>query len=238
MTKLAVIHPDFTPDQVDLIKRTICEGATDDELALFMHQARKTGLDPLARQIYFQKYRDNKTGKYRVSILTAIDGYRVIAARTGLYAGSDDPVFDNEDKPTKATITVYKMIQGQKCGFTASARWEQYYPGDTKGFMWKKMPHLMLGKVAEALALRKAFPAELSGTYTETEMEQAEAPSVEAEVIETYTGTAQQNAKLKTWCDEYSVEKSDKPKILKEILGKSMLEAHEVVKKFEKKPEF
>lgn len=158
---------DFTPEQVGLIKRTIAAGATDDELALFLRQCRRTGLDPFARQIYCVK----RQGKMTIQV--GIDGFRLIADRSAQYAGNDDPVFDNEEKPRKATVTVYKIVGGVRCDFTATARWDQYYPGDSQGFMWKKMPHLMLGKCAEALALRKAFPAELSGLYITEEMQQA-----------------------------------------------------------------
>jgi phage recombination protein Bet len=159
---------EFPPDQVDLIRRTIAAGATDDELALFVGQCKRTGLDPFSRQIHFVK----RSGK--MTIQTGIDGYRLIADRTGLYAGNDDPIFDDEAKPRRATVTVWKLVQGVRCPFTSTARWEQYYPGETQGFMWKKMPHLMLGKCAEALALRKAFPHELSGIYTTDEMESPE----------------------------------------------------------------
>jgi phage recombination protein Bet len=158
----------YTDDQVALISRTIAPGLSPDELTLFMAVCQRTGLDPFAKQIYGQK----RSGK--LVIQTGIDGYRLIADRTGCYVGNDDPVFDDEDNPRKATVTVYKMVNGQRCPFSASARWEQYFPGEQQGFMWKKMPHLMLGKCAEALALRKAFPAELSGLYTDTEMEQAD----------------------------------------------------------------
>lgn len=172
MTQLATVQPSslhtFNPEQVGLIKSTIAVGATDDELKLFLHHASRAGLDPLAKQIYFQK----RQGK--MVIITGIDGLRLIAERTGKYAGNDDPVFDNEDRPTKATVTIWKIMNGVRCPFTASARWDQYFPGEQQGFMWKKMPHLMLGKCAEALALRKAFPAELSGIYSDAEMEQAD----------------------------------------------------------------
>jgi phage recombination protein Bet len=169
------VAPSFTDEQVGLIKRQLCVGASDDELALFLGQCRRTGLDPFAKQIYLIK----RQGKMTVTV--GIDGYRLIADRSGLYAGNDDPVFDSEEKPTRATVTVYKMVKGVRCAFTATARWAQYYPGDAQGFMWKKMPHLMLGKAAEALALRKAFPAELSGVYTDAEMDQAGAPDAEPE---------------------------------------------------------
>jgi phage recombination protein Bet len=159
----------ITGDKLDLIKRTVAKGATDDELALFLHTCRRTGLDPLTKQIYCIKR------KGQMAIQTGIDGYRVIADRTGKYAGNDDPVFDSEQQPRKASVTVYKIVDGVRCAFTSSARWSQYYPGEgPESFMWKKMPHLMLGKCAEALALRKAFPQSLSGLYVKEEMDQAD----------------------------------------------------------------
>lgn len=170
---------EWTEDQLTLIKRTIAIGATNDELRLFLHQAKRTGLDPLSRQIFFVKRKDRGT------IQTAIDGYRLIADRTGKYAGSDDYRFDEgisqyehlkteRGWPMTATMTVWKMVDGVRSSFAATAEWSAYYPGDAQGWMWKKMPYLMLGKCAEALALRKAFPAELSGIYTNEEMQQAD----------------------------------------------------------------
>lgn len=174
----AVVPQAMTPEQVALLKRTICRDATDDELKLFMHVCQRTGLDPFARQIYAVKRLDKKTGKATMVVQTSIDGFRLAASRSGTYAGSDDPIFDNEDEPNRATVTVYKMVQGQRCPFTATARWKEYYPGQAQGFMWDKMPCVMLAKVAEALALRKAFPADLSGVYAKEEMDQAENGSI------------------------------------------------------------
>jgi len=168
MTKEITTYKNITPAQVDLIKSQIAVGATDDELKLFLHVADKSGLDPLSRQIYFIK----RSGK--MTIQTGIDGFRAVADRTGQYVGSSDPVFEDNGKiPAKATVTVNKVVGGIVGNFTATARWEEYYPGKSQGFMWDKMPHTMLGKCAEALALRKAFPAQLSGLYTGDEIDQA-----------------------------------------------------------------
>lgn len=150
---------------------------TDIEMDVFMAAAHRYELNPLANQIYPQVRTDRKTGERQMVIATGIDGYRTLADRTGCYAGNDDPVFDNPDGPPgKATVTVYKVVGGVRCPFTATARWEQYVPSENLAFMWRKMPHLMLGKVAEALALRKAFPAAISGIYTVEEMHQAGQP--------------------------------------------------------------
>lgn len=148
---------------------------SDNEFAAFLDAAKRYSLNPLANQIYPQLKSENDPAKRAVTYVAQIDGYRLIADRTGAYCGNDDPVFDEEQTPLKATVTVYKLVSGVRCPFSATARWKQYLPAfENQQFMWKRMPHLMLGKCAEALALRKAFPAELSGLYTAEEMQQSE----------------------------------------------------------------
>ena len=167
----------FNDSQVRLLKTTILDSETsNDELALFSLVCGRTGLDPFARQIYGIRR------KGKLSFQTSIDGYRLIADRTKKYAGSDDATFDEglnlyqhlqagREQPTVATVKVWKIVEGVRCPFTASASWSQYsqaYNGKLTE-TWAKMPHLMLSKCAESLALRKAFPAELSGVYTSEE---------------------------------------------------------------------
>jgi len=124
----------------DLIRRTVAKDTTDDELELFFIQCRRTGLDPFSRQIYCIK----RSG--RATIQTGIDGYRLIADRTGAYAGSDDAEFDEgAGHPTLARVTVWKLVHGQRYAFTATARWDEYKP-ESNAPMWAKMPHTMLAK--------------------------------------------------------------------------------------------
>jgi len=177
ITQLATIAPtglqraeDWSQERVEFIRRAFCGGAPDAIASTFIEISKRRGLAPEERHIYLvERGRDNWV------IQTGIDGYRSMAARSRAYAGSDDVIYDSEDAthPKKATITVWRMIKSQRCPFTASARWSEYNAGQAR---WKDMPYLMLGKCAEALALRKAFPAELAGVYTDAEMDQAEAP--------------------------------------------------------------
>lgn len=162
---------EFNDDQVGLIKRTIAKDATDDELKLFIYQCNRTGLDPMTRQIYFMK----RAGK--VTIQTSIDGFRVIAERSGTYAGQGEPQFIEENGVLKCCkVSVYRFSpNGQRYEASVGvAYWNEYCPPSGQDFMWKKMPHTMLSKVAEALALRKSYPQDLSGLYTNDEMAQAD----------------------------------------------------------------
>lgn len=167
----------LTESDLDILRRTLFKGFTDDEVRFCVNVSNLVSLNPLLKQIHFVKRR-NKDGTYSISVQTGIDGFRLTAQRTGEYAGSDEPVFEmgpDKKRPLKAIVTVYRMVAGQRCAFTASARWDEYYVA--LGGFWDRMPFNQLAKCAESLALRKAFPAELSILRSDEEMGQADNPS-------------------------------------------------------------
>lgn len=164
----------FDDNKLELIRKTVARDLTPVEFEFFMAVARSRGLDPIQNQIHAVVR--GSGDKRKMTIQVAIDGFRLIAARTGNFAGIDAPKFlyDKNGKPERCQITVYRMVQNQRCAFVATAKWSEFVPEGNMAFMWNKMPEVMLSKVTEAQALRKAFPADLSGLYEDSEMHQAD----------------------------------------------------------------
>jgi phage recombination protein Bet len=165
----------WTPEQAQLISTTIAPGCSNDELRLFAYACQRTGLDPFSKQIYAIK----RGGK--MTIQAGIDGLRSIAERTGQLDGSetlwcgDDGVWTDvwlgSKPPAAAKTTIWRKGAGHP--FTGVARFQDYNAGQG---LWTKMGATMIAKCSEALALRKAFPADLSGVYSTDEMDQAVEP--------------------------------------------------------------
>lgn len=164
---------EFSHTDIELIKKTIAKEATHEELKLFLQICNRTQLDPFARQIFF--VRRGGIGQTTLSI----DGFRLVAERTGKYEGQVGPLWCGEDgqwkdvwlegqPPLAAKVGVYRA--GFREAVYSVANFSAYNAGSP---IWRKMPALMLAKCAESLALRRAFPMELSGLYTQEEMDQA-----------------------------------------------------------------
>lgn len=171
----------YSREQLDLIKSTLTDGLSDNEFALFIEVAKRTGLDPFRKQIYAIKR------GVRMTIMTGIDGFRVLAQRSGAYEGQTPHEWCGKDgiwkdvwleagPPAAARVGIYR--RGFKAPLYAVAKYSSYAAQN----LWQKMPEVMLSKVAEALAIRRAFPEDVSGLYTDDEMDQATAPAPRIDV--------------------------------------------------------
>lgn len=191
-------HASYIESKKEVIVKMLgLSGATAQDLDVAFTQFKRTGLDPVTRQIYAM------INNGKLSIMASIDGLRLIAERSGAYEGQTAPQWCGDDgvwkdvwlskaTPRACKIGVYKTKFREP--LVAIALFDEYagkyayddnkYNKFKKGdltFMWQKMPALMIAKVAEALALRKAFPNEMSGIYSTEEMDQSQSESVGAQ---------------------------------------------------------
>lgn len=190
---------EFTQAQRAALAHMGVENATPEDLAVYLHQIQRTGLDPFSRQIHMigrnSKKWDARTRQesweVKWTIQTGIDGYRLIGRRAADARGEAISVQAPEwmhpsgdwrpawskgwGMPLAARVTITR--HGQP--FTAVALMDEYAQMDRNGNptkMWRDRPAGMLAKCAEALAWRQAFPLDLSGLYTHEEMAQADNP--------------------------------------------------------------
>lgn len=222
----------LSQEDIQVVRDSVFKDATDSELKLYLHDCQRTGVHPLDRLIHPTIHTDRKTGARRYTAITSIDLFRARAEDTGTYAGNDDPVYSGASMSDAfaAQVTVYKIVSGTRCPFSATARWSEYKPAEGKDFMWTKMPFLMLGKCAEALALRKAFPRQLHGLYTPEEMAQAKATpqekaaEVEAkatEVVNYFAGRRDQDPATSPPTDSPSGQPATAPKVATPFLSEA-----------------
>lgn len=188
----AIAKWNATPEQVQLLKNTIAKGTSDDEFSLFMTVAQQMELNPFLRQIHAVRRWDPEQERMVMQIQTGIDGYRLMAERSGVYGGQEGPWWCGEDglwvdvwlakvAPAAAKVVVHRTDKPRP--FIAIALWTEYAQTKKDGTltaMWRKRGPGQLAKCAEALAFRRAFPIEIGGgAHVDVEMDYIDAEAVE-----------------------------------------------------------
>lgn len=212
---VSLAQQNFTPAQIDIIKRSVAPETNNDELNLFLETAKLYGLNPFTKQIGARVYNASDEKKRSMAIIVQIDGFRAIASRRGDYRPDDEePAFTydqslvSEANPKgieKAVVRVFKMdANGEWQKISAAAYWDEFAPlkdewaydeqarkrkptgKKTLSDTWAKMPRLMIAKCAEAQALRKGWPEAFSGLYSPEETDRADFEGTPMERLEQF----------------------------------------------------
>lgn len=189
---------------------SIFPGAKPESIVMAVQYCKARNLDVLMKPVHIvpmpvtvkgETYKDDKT-VYRDVVMPGIYTHRITASRSKGYAGQDAPVFGEVKKfeigglpieaPEYCTVTVYRMLEGQRVPFSHTEFFEEAVATKQNGqpnSMWVKRKRGQLSKCAEAGALRKAYPEELGGEMTAEEMINDEAvveiPPADIKQIET-----------------------------------------------------
>ncbi|MDP3909105.1 MAG: phage recombination protein Bet [Gemmatimonadales bacterium] len=196
------VGPQFSPEQVELIKTQIAPGASDGELKLFMAVCAKLDLDPFRKQIYAIKRSTNTAKKGqppkwedRMAIQVGIDGLLAIAERSREFAGVTLPQFCGEDGvwrdilPPGVKVFAVKigvMRRGWREPVFALALMSEYFQDNA---MWRDRPAGQLEKCALAKALRRAFPNEFAAVRESTDIDVGDYVDTDTdEIVEGHAG--------------------------------------------------
>ena len=175
---------------IDVMRASLYPGAKPDSIRMVMGYCAARNLDPLRKPVHivpmWVKEPGSDKGAMQDVVMPGIALYRIEAARTGEYAGKSEPIFGpmltqrlggaDVSFPAWCKVTVYRMVNGQRCEFTALEYWMENYATakrdtDAPNAMWKKRAFGQLAKCAEAQALRMAFPEATGGEATAEEMD-------------------------------------------------------------------
>jgi phage recombination protein Bet len=131
----------YTAGQLALIKNTVAKDCNPTEFDLFVTVARNAGLDPFRKQISAIVFSKDDEKKRRMSIITTIDGLRVIAARSRRYRPDEeeprfeyDPALKGPANPiglVKASVTIYIADDKREGGWrkvNGVAYWDEFAP--------------------------------------------------------------------------------------------------------------
>ena len=172
----------FSDKQIAALRQMGVKDATNGDLAVFFHHCARTGLDPFAKQIYMIGRWSREGTKQTIQV--GIDGFRLVARRacdrTGESLGYEDTLWCGEDgqwtevwTSSEPPVAAKVVVLRGGLRYPAVAHWNEYVQTNKDGTpnsMWARMRANQLAKCAEALALRKACPQDLSGIYTDDEI--------------------------------------------------------------------
>ncbi|PUU86980.1 phage recombination protein Bet [Halanaerobium sp.] len=166
----------FTDEEKELLRRTVCKNASDDEFKVFLHVAESYGLDPFNGELFFWKDKKDRT-----TIMTSRDGYLSIANRNEAFDGLISDVVRANDEFKRTTTGIehkYGSDRGDIVGAYALVyRKDRKYPvyvfapyDEYNGYnsVWNRYPSAMILKVAESMSLKRAFS--VSGLVSQEEM--------------------------------------------------------------------
>lgn len=164
----AVVY--FSEAEKKTIRETIANNLNDSQFTIFLYTAQALGLNPLVNEICAVTYKNRNTGRSDMSIQVMRDGFLTVAHRSGKFAGLESGVKTDENGKI-----LYGWAKVYHKDFTVplyqEADFEEYYTPEKGGrpTLWKSKPKTMIKKVAESMALRKAF--NVNGVYAPEEMD-------------------------------------------------------------------